>query len=352
MKPIVLISLLAVLASCGDKHTFDTPVPKDGRFQQQRNSNSNSKDIVLINAHTEASDYYHEKFTVTYLDKLNDISTISDKDKQSLKSELNKVLKWEHTRVPGKKDSAKRCARNSAQSNSCYSHAIDTYKDYSRARTYLYGKIDLKTNADGEYYLDTIYCQKQFTTNDLSKPQYAIGPMRKPDYNTINAEHVWPRSKFEEIKDTDYYNIKLSDLHNLFPSFVKSNGERSNYSFGNLDSTFEVVKDFSRYCPSSTGKVFKKLGTSNSAVKFFEAPDEVKGDIARAMFYMSTRYYNYKKPTTMNIDSEQEAVLRKWHKLDPVSAEERRRNNEVFTVQHNRNPFVDYPQLVELINDL
>ena len=344
-QSILLLIALALTTSCGEKRTFDTPNSgESGTFSQTRNSNLQS--IVLISAHSNVEDYYNDGMHEKYLSKLSSPSAIVDKDLKNLKSELNKVLKWEHTRVLGKRDSAKRCARGSKESEGCYSHRFDTYRDYQLARTYLYGKIFLLKNDEGKYALDTLYCQKVFTSEDLKNPQYSIGVMKRPDYNTINAEHIWPRSKFEEVKESDFYNLKLADLHNLSPSFAKTNQERWNYPFGTLTPDATVTNDFSQYCENSSAKVFSRNGQ-----KYMDAPDAVKGDIARAMFYMSTRYFNYKKPGVMNIDPEQEAALREWHKLDPVSDEERERNNKIFSVQHNRNPFVDYPELVELITD-
>jgi endonuclease I len=343
MKHLRIILPLLVLVSCG-KHTFDKPQGKTGGF----NSQIQGKKIVLISEHENSSDYYPSFFHEKYLDKIANSETFNDKEKSELKSALNDILRKDHVRKEGQKDQLKRCTKNSTQSESCYAHSLDTYRDYKMARTYLYGLIDLKTNASTEYYLDTIYCQRSFTNSDLSNPSFPIGPMTRPDYNTINAEHVWPRSKFDEpTKETDYYNLKLADLHNLFPSFVKTNQERWNFPFNNYNaSTDTIINDFSKFCATSTGKSFKKNGQD-----YFEAPDNVKGDIARAMFYMSARHYYYKKPKNMNIDAEQEAVLRAWHKLDPVTQEERNRNDRIFKVQHNRNPFVDFPELVDVVKD-
>ncbi|ATH07579.1 hypothetical protein BIY24_06355 [Halobacteriovorax marinus] len=345
-KSAILILGLALLGACGDKHTFDTPVSGSGTGNFQSDNTQNLSAIVEITAHDNPADYYNDGFHAKYLSKLSNPATISQADLDKLKSELNKVLKWEHTRVPGKRDTTERCPKGAPESESCYSHDFDTYRDYQRARTYLYGKIDLFKNDAGEFALDTIYCQKVFTTNDLQNPQYSIGVMRRPDYNTINAEHIWPRSKFEEIEDSKYYNLKLSDLHNLAPSFITTNSKRSNLPFGSLSNGGTVTNDFSQYCADSEAKLF-----TNNGKTYMDAPDAVKGDIARAMFYMSARYFNSKNKDAMNIDPEQEATLREWHKLDPVSDKERERNNKVFSVQHNRNPFIDYPELVELVKD-
>jgi endonuclease I len=343
MKYLGLIISLLVLSACS-KHTFDKPQNGNNGSTRQ----IQAKKIVLIEAHEDASDYYPQFFHDSYISKLENGESFTDKESEKLKSKLNDILRKDHVRTAGRRDALKRCTNKQDQSETCFAHSLDSYRDYKVARTYLYGLIDIKRNASQEYYLETIYCQQAFTSSDLSNPSYPIAPMQRPDYNTINAEHVWPRSKFDEPnKESDYYNLKLSDLHNLFPSYVKTNQERWNYPFNDFNPATDTLKnDFSQYCASSTGKAFSRAGQD-----YFDAPDSVKGDIARAMFYMAARHYYYKKPQNMNIDAEQEEVLRRWHKLDPVSQEERERNDRIFQVQHNRNPFIDYPGLVDVVSD-
>ncbi len=68
----------------------------------------------------------------------------------------------------------------------------------------------------------------------------------------------------------------------------------------------------------------------------------VRGDIARAMFYMSNRY-------NLTLFKRQKALLLRWHRQDPPSAEERRRNNIIQKLQGRRNPFIDNPELANLL---
>ncbi|MDE6160993.1 MAG: endonuclease, partial [Muribaculaceae bacterium] len=90
----------------------------------------------------------------------------------------------------------------------------------------------------------------------------------------------------------------------------------------------------------------------------FEPDDEYKGDFARSYFYMAAAYFdkisgwsspmlagnNYPAFTTWAVN-----VLLKWHRQDPVSEKETVRNDAVYNHQHNRNPFIDHPELVEYI---
>lgn len=85
-------------------------------------------------------------------------------------------------------------------------------------------------------------------------------------------------------------------------------------------------------------------GYSKESEKVFEPIIEVKGDMARATFYYVTRY-------KVNLDKNQEAYLREWHKKDPVDAHEIHRNERIFEIQKIRNPFIDKPELVDQIKD-
>lgn len=90
----------------------------------------------------------------------------------------------------------------------------------------------------------------------------------------------------------------------------------------------------------------------------FEPPTRVKGDVARMLFYMATRY-----ETGDQLDLELNelvnngtapyhgklSVLLQWHALDPVDAAEKRRNQRIFEKQGNRNPFIDNPQWVQAV---
>jgi endonuclease I len=133
---------------------------------------------------------------------------------------------------------------------------------------------------------------------------------------TWNREHVWPQSLLGE--DT----IMTADLHNLKPADPGENSSRSN-------------------------KYFDWLTTSST----YEPPDEVKGDIARILFYMLVMY-----PTLDLVDTEPNtdemgllATLLEWHEFDPVDDFERNRNEVIYSYQDNRNPFIDYEHFAELI---
>ena len=159
-----------------------------------------------------------------------------------------------------------------------------------------------------------------------------------------NREHSFPKSWFN-----DGYPM-YTDLFHLYPTDGKINGQRGNNPFGEC-ANGEYLSSKAR------GKLGKSTYPGYSGT-VFEPDDEYKGDFARSYFYMATCY----EDRFSTFDSEMLAhnsypcyvdwalqLLLDWHREDPVSEKETDRNNAVYDLQGNRNPFIDYPQLVEYI---
>ena len=100
-------------------------------------------------------------------------------------------------------------------------------------------------------------------------------------------------------------------------------------------------------------------------LNIFEPRDAIKGDIARILFYMDVRYEGdqTKEPDLRLVEAlprdlrrgvdrngngyfSNISTLLKWHEQDPVDEMERRRQDRVFEIQGNRNPFIDHPEWV------
>lgn len=166
----------------------------------------------------------------------------------------------------------------------------------------------------------------------------------KKEGDCYNREHLWPQSWFNEKTPMK------SDLFHVLPTDGYVNNRRSNYPFGEVRSA------------TWTSRNGSKLGNSNvsgySGI-VFEPIDEYKGDIARAFFYMSTRYYGEDSGwTTSGMTNKAEIkdwavdMLLTWNELDPVSQKEIDRNNVIYEdYQHNRNPFIDHPEYARMIWD-
>ena len=175
-----------------------------------------------------------------------------------------------------------------------------------------------------------------------------------------NREHSMPNSWFG-AKVMPMY----TDLHHMYPTDKVVNNKRSNHPFGETNGeSFKSANNFSKLgkCtyPGYNGIVF-------------EPNDEYKGDFARTYFYMVTCYEEKLPDWYMNfgvngsgetknavlatLDGNTYPGLSPWHlkmlmewaKKDPVSEKEIKRNNAVYQIQKNRNPFIDYPGLEDYI---
>ncbi len=166
-----------------------------------------------------------------------------------------------------------------------------------------------------------------------------------------NREHSFPRSWFGGAIEP-----MNSDVHFIFATDGQVNSHRSSYPYGEVGTNEIVSNNGSRRGAAQSG-----LGYSGTV---FEPVDEFKGDLARAAFYVATRYENIiagwetntqfsdavlNGTNTLVFETWYINLLKQWHQQDPVSQKERDRNDAANIYQGNRNPFVDNPQFVEVI---
>lgn len=153
-----------------------------------------------------------------------------------------------------------------------------------------------------------------------------------------NKEHVWAKSHGFPTKSAYPYR----DLHHLRPTETTINSRRGNSDFGEVNN------------PTGEDEYGNKWTSS-----VFEPRDEVKGDVARIIFYMATRYsYAPFNLTVVNstVTSSSDGngrighlnTLLKWHYQDPVSEAEIHRNEVIYKYQKNRNPYIDHPEWVDI----
>lgn len=202
-------------------------------------------------------------------------------------------------------------------------------RGYDRARLFLLGDFYLRDFQDGTYGVKDVYCDKLKVTKDFKKEE-GPGPYKLPKGTILNIEHTWPQSKFSHDFDDD---LQLADMHHLFPADTRMNAARANLPFGEVQQPTQRLK-----CAVA------RVGRSPEGKIVFEPPINHRGNVARALFYFSVRY-------DLPISDEQENFLRRWHQEDPVDAEEMSRNQRIQEIQGNRNPFIDYPELTDLIAD-
>lgn len=175
---------------------------------------------------------------------------------------------------------------------------------------------------------------------------FTLGSKQCGSYKNVcdcyNREHTVPQSWFSKASPMK------SDIIHVLPTDGKVNNQRNNYPYGECASGTTLN--------NGRGKLGKCTYPKSYSNTVFEPDDEFKGDIARIYFYMATRYEskvgswsgdafgNGKYP---GLKAWQVELMLKWHRQDPVSDREIKRNNGVYSVQKNRNPFVDHPELAE-----
>lgn len=168
------------------------------------------------------------------------------------------------------------------------------------------------------------------------------------EYNSAKGwsrEHVWAKSH------GDFGTSKGAgtDCHHLRPCDITVNSARGNDDFDNGGSIY-VDGDGETQCKTDSDS--------------WEPRDEVKGDVARMLFYMAVRYEGENGEPDLELVDQVDtydlnetdkgfhgklSTLLEWHKSDPVDSFEVNRNNVIYSYQKNRNPFIDHPKYVESI---
>jgi len=188
-----------------------------------------------------------------------------------------------------------------------------TLKDYETARKVFWDRLY-------KGRVNSLYCDESFISYERQG---------------YNVEHVFPMSwvassmkcgkRKQCRKSSADFNGVEADLHNLFPARADVNKERSSYAFGIVNGE---KREFGR-CDFEI----------NYRSRLAEPAEAVRGDVARAMFYMAFEYRKF----GLKLFDKQRKVLYDWHLKDPPSPEEIRRNDVIEGIQGNRNPFVDDP---------
>jgi len=163
----------------------------------------------------------------------------------------------------------------------------------------------------------------------------------------MNIEHSFAKSWWGDGRQA------ASDVGHLKPSNSTANSAKGSWPMAVVDG----ATTFSNGC-IKVGKSSSKPGMTIDA---WEPADEYKGDFSRAYMYMVTAYEDYATIWTGNsinqLDNntypvfEQWTVdlLLKWSRQDPVSQKEITHNNELYKIQSNRNPYIDYPLMAEYV---
>lgn len=192
--------------------------------------------------------------------------------------------------------------------------SLGALPDYEHAREAFWGQL----YADGGR---TLYCDLPFGPDDRAE---------------VNIEHVFPMAwvvngldcgeRAQCRNSSERFNQIEADLHNLYPALTDVNYARGSMRFG------EIAGE-ARWSADCDFEIEERART-------VEPRPAVRGDIARAMFYMHDAY-------GLEIFRKQGNMLKQWHRSDPVSDEERWRNDAIEALQGKRNPYIDHPERVD-----
>lgn len=188
-------------------------------------------------------------------------------------------------------------------------------EDYETARRVFWSEV----YPDGG---NTLYCDDQFDSHDR---------------RGVNIEHVFPMSWVTNALDcgtrnqcrnnSSMFNRIEADLHNLYPARTKVNSSRASFRFG------EVRGEARRFGQACDFEV-------DHRARVAEPRPAVRGEVARAMFYMAMQY----REQGLTIFARSGKILQGWHNEDPPTEQERRRNDKIAQLQGTSNPFVDEPE--------
>lgn len=216
-------------------------------------------------------------------------------------------------------------------------------------------------NVDTWYVLDRADQDPLNANNILDIYKNATYPKAGGGNNNYNREHTWPKSLgFPNDGSTNY---PYSDTHMLMASDINYNSARGNLPFNNCAAGSEAFATNVYYGQGGSGQSNFRCGN------YWQVWDKLKGNVARALFYMDIRYEGgthgvtgAAEPNLILTDNASLitqssgnasvaymgllSVLLQWHAADPVDDRERLRNETVFNYQGNRNPFVDHPEWV------
>lgn len=181
------------------------------------------------------------------------------------------------------------------------------------------------------------YCIDRYSSN---RRQFSVANAAP---SGMNIEHSFAKSWWVGGESMQAY----FDLFNLMPSDSEANSRKSNYAMG------EVTQE---NWTNGSLKIGKGENVGNN---IWEPEDKWKGDFARTYMYMVTCYadYTWRSNGLDQLDNNQwptfndwtRQLMLEWARQDPVDEIERERNNAVYEIQGNRNPFVDFPNLCEYV---
>ena len=246
----------------------------------------------------------------------------------------------------------------------------------NKFENYQYGTSS--SNSKNNPYLHDLYKNKDDEGVTIEAGRIKAWENHGKPAGGTDREHVWCQSRgFKAPSGAE--GPAGTDIHHLIAGDSRTNQTlHNNNPYGNVDRN-KSFEEGTKYLPYLAGNLKgspKKTSSQDKSTVVFEPQDSDKGDIARACFYMAACYNNWSEKETITqynpnlilVDYATDAGEREessashpvamgilsdlleWNELDPVDEYEIHRNNLIYNnYQHNRNPFIDFPQWANYI---
>lgn len=323
-KKYLLLGTLFMLCSCGVTDTSNT--------SKESYSNNNSSILESgSSSQTTENNNSSVSLTTSSTSSSNKTSTTSSTNSNSSSNSGYFVTSYDDSKY----ENYYKSVNLNAKGDSLVRALGDLIASTHNAKSYdaLWEGYKLGDIRPGTNYLWDMYSNCNFNAYNPPQGKYS------KEGDAVNREHSVPQSWFSKKSPmkSDYYHVVPTD------GYV--NNRRSNYPFGEVGNATYTSQNGSKVGSS------KISGISGTV---FEPIDEYKGDFARIYFYMCTRYYTQVgswsggvfQSSFPYIKSNYFNLYLQWAKDDPVSDKERMRNEGGYQFQGNRNPYVDYPELL------
>lgn len=225
-------------------------------------------------------------------------------------------------------------------------------KELKSAIADYYRPTQITTSVTGSNGAWSVFYKADASSEGYILNRYSATSVKIPDDNVSPAEGMTVDGVVHSSywgEGSPYSDTVKYDLHNLLPCDIIVPQQKRDYPIGLVSDTLYTNGVWAM----GIGEI------SDMETNFFSPPKGYEGDFARIVMYMATLYpidWWYGRATTIFSDNNYPTlntyarnILLQWHDSDPVDDIERNRNEVISSIQGNRNPFVDYPELADYI---
>ncbi len=320
----LILSAIFVLVSCGNPAASSSDTSSEtGSNSSQDTSNESSLDTFSDTSYDTSTDASSETSTgtdIVYDDYYNDYydSINSWENGDDLREQLNELINYEVTFVDFNGSNKWAANQLADETFDNFDRVNLVYSNYQPLKSYTF------TGSNQGWQREHAFAQ--------TLGNFDVNNSRPPAEATL-------------------VNAMRSDFHNLFASDGRLNNSRGNKNLGNVNEEMGTIVYPTDYHGNQTGcRAIEPVG--EIGVNIFEPRAEDKPMMARGIFYMATRFDD------LDVVEGISATRSKTHGMlsdllswadGEVTRREFKHNIGVYSFQNNRNPYVDFPDLVDYV---